>query len=175
MNKRTMYIVVAVIVILIIVVGVAAALLLNNGSGTPSTTPTPTPTATTAPSAGDATSITFNANITSGGTTIEYKWAGRNIHSTNITIRTDFATYAYVLDASTQSSKMSTDSGATWTTSTFTTDWPSWDGQFSEYVDALTAHWTGQDYTFQNAAGETITLFNVVINPTIPDSTFAVS
>jgi len=170
MNKKTIYAVVAVLVI-IIVVGVAAAMLLNNGNGgttNPTTSPTPTPN-----SVGTATTLTFSANVTNAGQTTEYKWSGRDIHANNITVRVDFDVYSYILDAGQQKSWSSADSGATWTQGVYADDWPFWNDQWSQNVDALIGHWSGSgDYTYTDTLGETVKLFNVVVNPTIPDSTF---
>jgi hypothetical protein len=169
MNKRTIYIVVAVLVVVIVVAGAAAYVLLK--------TPSPTPTVSIA----DATNLQFNANVTSLGTTVEYQWAGRDIHANNITIRVDVlggasGNYSYILDAGQQKSWSSTDNGVTWTNSTdFAGDWNSWGTQWAGYLDSL-ASWSGSgDYSYTNAAGEAITLFNINVNPTIPDSTFQAS
>ncbi len=174
MKKSVMYGIVAVVIIIIIIGVVAAVLLMQQGGGG-TNTPTATPTATATASVGNATTLSFTANITSGGSTIEYKWQGTNVHSANVTARTDFSTYAYILNASAEKSWASTDSGKTFTASDFKTDWPVFGLQWSESVDALTAHWNGTSYTFTDTLGETVTLSNVVVNPTIPDSTFAVS
>jgi hypothetical protein len=91
-----------------------------------------------------------------------------------MTIRTDFAGYSYLLDTSQEKSWSSTNNGDTWTASTdFVGDWTAWGGQWSGYTDNLT-HWNGSDaqYSYTNSAGEAIVLFNIVVNPTIPDSTF---
>ncbi len=171
LNKKSIYIVVAVLIV-VIIVGVAGVLLLgNNNGGNNNATPTPTPK----PNVANATTLTFSANVTSQGVTTEYKWSGKNIHSTNETLRLDFATYAYILDASQQKSWMSTDSGAKWTAGKFADDWASWGPQWTDYVDNL-AHWSGSgDYSYTNAAGEAIVIFNIQVNPTIPDSTFSTS
>jgi len=172
LDKKTLYIVVAVLVI-VIVVGVAAAMLLNNGNnGTPSATPTPTPAPV---DVATASTISFSANVTSQGVTTEYKWQGRDIHSDNFTFRLDFATYAYIVNAGTEESWMSMDSGATWTASDYATDLASWNSYWEEYLTNLT-HWSGSgDYTYTNADGEAIVLFNITVNPTIADTVFNVS
>jgi hypothetical protein len=127
----------------------------------------------------DATTLTLSANVTSQGQTTKYMWVGKDLKAV-LTLRVDFVTYAYILDAGQQKSWMSIDSGATWTTSTFATDWgsvdvPGFGNQWAEYVAEL-ENWSGSgDYSYMNAAGETITLFNIVVNPTIDDSTFDVS
>ena len=172
MKKSAIYAIVAVIVIIIIVV---AAVILFVPGIIPGPTPSPTPTASTSPGAevANATTLTYSANVTTNGETIEYKWAGKNIHDANETLRVDFANYAYILDASVQKSWMSTDSGATWTEDVFADDWTSWSPQWSANVDNL-AHWTeGDTYTYTETATEaTVLMFNIVVNPTIPDATF---
>jgi hypothetical protein len=165
-----MYIIVAVL-IAVIVVGVAGYMLLNNGQNNNDTTPTPTPK----PNVADATSLQFSANVTSQGQTTEYTWYGTNLNSANEKLRVNFVTYAYILDASKEKSWMSTDSGATWTAGTFATDWNSWGTQWTAYASKL-ATWSGTgDVSYTNTAGEAIILFNIVVNPAIPDSTFATS
>jgi len=168
LNKNTIYILAAVVVI-IIVVGAAAVILLNNGGNNDGTTPTPTPTQSVA----DAATLQFSANVTSQGQTTEYKWYGKNLQS-DITIRVDVSTYSYILDEVQQKSWMSIDSGTTWTASDFTADWAGWGAQWTEYVDKL-SNWTSGEYSYTNSAEESIVLFNIAVNPTIPDSTFATS
>ena len=159
------------VLIIVIVAGVAGAMLLNNGSNDEGATPTPTP----APSVADASTLTYSANVTSQAVTTEYKWQGKDIHSNDRTIRVDFVTYAYIMDAGEEKSWISTDSGATWTASDFTADWASWSPQWTEYIDKL-AQWSGSgDFTYTNTAGEAIVLFSINVNPTIPDATFTVS
>jgi hypothetical protein len=174
LKKNMMYIIVAVLVVVIIVAGAAAYILSTGNNGTnPSPTPTPAPTVSVA----DATTLTFSANVTSSGATTTYEWKGTNIHSAP-TIRADLPGYTYVLNSTAEKSWSSTDNGATWTAGTFNTDWPFWGNQWSVYVDELTpGHWDGTSstYSFTNAQGEAIVLFNIVVNPTIPDSTFATS
>jgi hypothetical protein len=166
-----MYTLVAVLIVVIIIAGAAAYLLSTNGNGG-----TTNPTATSSPTVtvGDAATLSFSANVTTSGTTITYNWVGKDIHTTPI-IRVDFAGYSYLLDATNQKSWSSTDNGTTWTTSTFNTDWPAWGAEWTTYVDELTpGHWSGSgDYSYTSLTGSAITLFNIVINPTIPASTFA--
>ena len=172
LKKNTIYIIVAVLVVVIIIAGAAAYVLSNNGNnGTTNPTPTPTPIPN---GVANATTLTYSANVTSQGQTTEYKWSGKDVHA-NMTIRVDFANYAYIMDAGKQKSWSSTNSGVTWTQGNFTADWISWGTQWSGYVDNLT-HWSGSgNYTYTNTAGEAIVLFNISVNPTIPASTFATS
>ncbi len=169
MKRSAIYAIVAVIVIIIIIIAAVFALgLIPMGT----TNPTPTPAPTTAPGIGNATTITFSANVTSQGTTTEYKWQAKNIHANNTVLRVDLANYAYILDAGQEKSWSSTDSGAKWTAGNFTADWISWSPQWSDFTANL-AHWSGSgDYSYTNQAGEGIVLFNIVPDATIPDSTF---
>jgi hypothetical protein len=172
MKKSTIYIIVAVVII-IIVIGAVVAYEYTKAPST--TSPTPTPTASPVP-VGNATTLSFSANVTSGGTTITYNWKGINIHTAPI-VRVDFAGYAYIMNTTAEKSWGSTDSGKTWTASNFTADWPSWGAQWSENVNALT-HWDGTSatYSFTGVAqAGSVVLFNIVVNPTIPDSTFQTS
>jgi hypothetical protein len=168
LDKKTIYIIVAVLVV-VIVVGVAGVLLLNNGNGGQTATPTPTPP----PSVADADTLQFSSNVTSQGQTTEYKWYAKDIQS-DVTVRVELATYAYIIDTAQEKSWTSTDSGATWTQTTYANDWAAWSGQWTEYTGKL-AGWTTGDISYENSAGEAIVLTNIVVNPSLPASTFETS
>ena len=170
MNKQTTYLIVAVVIIIIIIAGAAAYLLYGGGTTNPTTTPAPTVTV------GEASTLTFKADVTSQGATVTYNWAGKNIHSDPV-IRVDLPGYSIVLDTSVQKAWSSIDDGATWTeSSTFATDWTAWSQQWFTYVDSLMpGHWSGSgSYSYTDQQGQGIKLFDIVLNPTIPESTFNV-
>jgi hypothetical protein len=173
MNKQTMYIIVAVLVVVIVIAGVSVYLLYGGGGGG-TTNPTATPAPTVNPA--DATTLTFSANVTVSGATTTYEWKGTNVHS-DPTIRVDLPGYSYILNSTQGKSWLSTDNGATWTASDFTADWSFWGNEWLVYVDNLSGHWDGTSatYSYTDAQGQAIVLFNIVVNPTIPESTFAVS
>jgi len=171
---KTTYAIIAVVV-LIVVIGIAAYILFYNpfgtdgGNGTPTTTPTPTPTAG---NVGSATNLTFSASVTSQGQTTIYNWIGQDIHSDTPILRVDFANYAYIMDAGSQVSWNSVDSGGTWTAGNFTADWIAWSPQWTTYVDNLT-HWSGSgDYSYTNPAEEAIVITDIVVDGEIPSSAF---
>ncbi len=175
MNKKAMYAIVAVVII-IIVVGIAAYVLLNNNTGgTGGTSPTPTAPA----SVTGASTLQFNSNLTSQGTTIVHKWAGKNIHTDNLTIRVDVmggaaGNYSYILDTGQQKSSTSVNGGA-WTASDYTIDWNAFGPEWNDYLSHF-ANWSGTgDVSYTNQAGEGVVLYNISVNPTLPDSTFATS
>ena len=172
----TTYAIVAAVII-IIVVGIAAyALLINKPGETEENTPTPTPTATS--SVLGANSIEFNSNLTSQGVTIMHKWVGKDIHVETPTIRLDIlggasGNYSYILNVGQQKSFTSVN-GGTWTASDYATDWTTFGAEWNDYINHM-GHWTSGDVTYTNTSGEAVVLYNIVVNPTIPDSTFATS
>jgi archaellin len=171
MKKNLMYAIVAVIVIIIVIVAAVFALGLIPTGSTPQATPTPT----AATGVADASSIIFSSNITSSGTTTTYKWQGINIHTTaNVTFRVDLeGGYSYILNVANETAFESTDGGVTWTTGDFATDWAAWGSTWQDYLDNLT-HWNGTDatYTIDDATIGSALVFDISVNPTIPDSTF---
>lgn|SRR5665647_450631 len=170
MNKKTTYAIVAVVIV-IVIVGVAAyALLYNNGGGT-NTTPTPTPS----PSVSTSSTLQFNSNLTTQGSTLEHKWAGKNIHTGNLIVRVDIlggesGNYSYILDTGQNKSWVSVNGGS-WTASDFAADWSGLGAEWTDYLNHM-ANWSSGDITYQTQTGETVLLYNIVVNPTISDSTF---
>ena len=168
--KSTTYVIVAIVVVVIVVGGIAAWYYYGN-PGENSATPTPTPAPV---GVADATTISFNASVTSAGTTTMYMWQGRDIHLANVTFRVDLeGGYSYILNAGTQSAWESTDSGATWTAGVFADDWLAWGATWQDYLDKL-ANWNGMDatYSIDDATIGTALVSNILIDPVIPTSTF---
>ena len=86
MNRKTLYILVAVLVV-VIVAAVAGVLLLN----------------TQPVSVANATSLEFTVNVTTQGTTTTLAFYGKNIGTSNLTIRLDIlggasGNWSYILD-----------------------------------------------------------------------------
>ena len=61
--------------------------------------------------------------------------------------------------------------GGTWTTSDYTTDWSGFGAEWTDYLNHM-SNWSSGDITYQTQTGETVVLYNIVVNPTISDSTF---
>jgi hypothetical protein len=174
-----MYIIVAVLVVVIIVAGAAAYILSTNNNGTNNATPTPTPAPTV--SIASATSLQFTVNDTSQGTTTPYQFAGTNIGTANLTIRIDLpscnpggANYTYVLNAGTQSAWNTTNNGA-WIKDNFNNTWPLWGDMWSGYVAKLDTWNSTATYSYTASSGDSITIFDIHVNPTLPSSTFQTS
>jgi hypothetical protein len=168
MNKKTIYIVVAVLVVIIVAAGVGIWLLYYNGT---------TPTAT--PSVVGASTLQFSVNETTNGALVTYEFAGKNVNTSSLMLKVDIpggsaGNYSYVLNVSQQKSWDSIN-GGTWTEGNFTTDWSTWGAAWYNYVNNL-VNWSGTgDYSYTSTSGSTITIYNIVVNPTIPDSTFQTS
>lgn len=168
-----MYIIVAVLVVVIVAAG-AGAVLLNNNTNSPNKQ-------NTAVNIADATSLQFTVNDTSQGTITPYQFAGANIGTANMTIRVDLpscnpggANYTYVLNAGTQSAWNTTSNGA-WMTDNFNTAWPLWGNMWSGYVSKLDCWNSTATYSYTASSGDSITIFDIHINPTLPSSTFQTS
>jgi multidrug efflux pump subunit AcrA (membrane-fusion protein) len=98
MNKNTIYGVVAAAVIIIAVAAVAGYYLLMNPGG--ETPPTPVTVET-------ATSLKYDATVTSQGSDIPYQFAGTDLNTTSLKLRIDVlggesGNYSYILNAEDQ-------------------------------------------------------------------------
>jgi hypothetical protein len=176
MNSKTMYILVAALVIVIVVAGVGIYLFMGTGGGGGGGGGGGENTYTVA----NATSLQFSVNETTNGALVTYEFACKNMNDLNTSsavIRLDIpggavGNYSYILNASEQKSWSSTDNGATWTEGSFATDWPMWGAAFNSYVTNL-VNWSGTgDYTYTDANGNSNTIYNITVNPTLPDSLF---
>ena len=171
MNKNTIYII-AVLLVVIIAAGAAVILLNNNPSPNKQTT---------AVNIADASSLQFTVNDTSQGTTTPYQFTGINMGTANLTIRVDLpscnpggANYTYVFNSGTQSAWNKT-SDAAWMTDNFNNAWPLWGNMWSGYVSKLDAWNSTATYSYTASNGDAIIIFDIHVNPTIPNSTFQTS
>ena len=164
---------------IIIIIGSVAAYVLTGGfggGGNPAVSPTPTATAT---SVVGAANLQFFLNETStNGALLTYEFYAKNVNSSNLMLRVNLpnpsANYSFIMDNSTQKSYVSTDNGATWQNSDFTADWSHLGEVFNEGVNQL-VHWNGKDQTvtFTASNGATDIIYNITVDPTLPDSLFA--
>jgi hypothetical protein len=171
MNKNTIYI---IAVLLVVIIAVSAAVVLLNNNSNPNKQ-------TTAVNIVDASSLQFTVNDTSQGTTTPYQFTGINIGKANLTIRVDLpscnpggANYTYVFNAGTQSAWNKT-SDAAWMTDNFNNAWPLWGNMWSGYLSKLDAWNSTATYSYTASNGDAIIIFDIRVNPTIPNSTFQTS
>jgi len=173
MNKKMMYALVSVVVIIVVVVAVAGGYVLMNGGGATN-------------NVASATSLQYKAEVTyQGATTTQFNWAAKNVGATDMQLRIDISggasgNYTYILNHGNQTAWFAVN--GTWTnvSSDFTNQWNTWVGtgkRWTNDLDALAKNWSGTgEYTYtDSAAGTTIRIYNVVINPTLADSLFATS
>jgi uncharacterized protein (UPF0333 family) len=159
---------VAAVVIIVVVVAVAGAyVLMNNGGGGGG--------GETVYTMGNATSLQYSLNLTGAdGTTGTYIFAGKNLNASDLMLRVDVVgggtVYSYIMVAGNQTSW--SNATGTWAASDFATDWPTWSTQFEGYI-AHNENWkTGDGDITYTDSGNSITIYDIVINPMLADSLF---
>ena len=196
-SKRSRKPLIAVIVVILIVVLAVGIYLAARGIGTnPSVTPTPTPSSgvSATPSSGitptptssgtgvnvaGASSLQFTVSVTnsSGGTTSSYTYSAKNAGTTNMMIRVEFTdpssggSFVYIVNGAQQKAWMQ--SGGEWIdlSSAFASEYSNWDETFKGYQNNL-ADWNGLGDWSYTVGGETISIHNISVNPSLPDSLF---
>ena len=149
------------------------------GQGGETTTPTTTITTTTTPGGviGSATSLDYKMDMTSGGETSTYRYRARNMGTTSMDLRIDMTipgtTMSYILSGSQQQGWMNT--GAGWMSfsdlgmnfseqwSTFSSSLETSTGYLSDWVSG---EWSG------TYGGVTYRIYDIQVNPLLPDSVF---
>jgi hypothetical protein len=172
MNKKgiSALVVVAIVVIAVVVIGVAAYYVLSSGGG--EETPTPTPSS---PVEG-ATSMRFDVNATAeSGPEID-RFTVKNLGTSDLLIRVDQTdaqgnSFVYLMNETAQSAWANAmDTGFVDDSANFATYWDNnliGNAAVDKYMAAL-AGWSGTgDYT-----GDNYVIYNIVVNPDIPDSAF---
>ncbi|HEX7483148.1 MAG TPA: hypothetical protein VF350_06755 [Candidatus Bathyarchaeia archaeon] len=189
-KKRSRKSLIAILLVIIIVVALIVGIYLatrgmgTNNSATPTATPisgtTPTPTTNgIGANVASASSLQFTVSITnsSGGTTSAYTYYAKNAGTPNMMIRIEFTdptsggSFVYIINGAQQKAWMQT--GGQWIdlTSSFSDEFSNWDSTFKGYQTSL-ADWNGlNDWTY-TVNGETITIHNISVNPSLPDSLF---
>jgi hypothetical protein len=148
---------------------------------TPITTTTPTTTTpTTTPGGGieTATSLAFDVDVTSEGTTSTMTFKAKDIGTNNMKIRmegtilVDETTQDYIVIANGELQKAWMYTGGVWMDMSdyFSEYWEDWAGSFEGYTGELSG-WTGGDYTY-TYGGTTVRIYNIVLNPVLEDSLF---
>jgi hypothetical protein len=175
MDKKMIYALVVVVIVVIAVVFGGGYLLGwfggggNGGNGGPTTVYT----------MGNATSLQYTVDLTTAGVVGTYKFAGRNLGTASIELRVDAnpvvvdgTTYSYIMFAGNQTS-WNNETG-TWGQGNFMQDWGvTWSPQWSSYI-AHDADWKAgdDDITYTDDSGNEVLIYDIVVNPTLPDSLF---
>jgi len=170
MNKKTIYILVAVLVV-ILVVGVAGVyILMNQGAGGANEETV---------NVADASSLQYNVDVTSQGTTATYKYAAKGMGTSDLMLRIDIAggeagDWVYILNGAEQKAWAYADGEWSEISDAFATQWDAWNPLLEGYVDNLT-QWSGTGEWTYTAGTEDIRIYNIEVNPTLADSVFQAS
>ena len=170
-----MYIVVVAIVVIIIIAGVAAYIFLysggeegNGGNGGGETIYT----------LGNATSLQFSVLSMISDSTTALDFAAKNLDNMDLMLRVDLdigggTVFSYIMYGNQTSFNNET---GVWMESVFETDWQNWNtDQFSSYRNHNPDWTTGDDdIEYTDDLGNSITVYDIVINPSLDDSLFAV-
>jgi hypothetical protein len=198
--KRQTLIIAASIVIAVFLVTVGIY-FATHGSGTttsnPTATPKPTETATTSPSASEtpmvtptptrttsvaaASSMHFQVSITNSLGQIQdvYEYQVKNIGTSNLKLRVEMSpaggsNITYIVNGALQKAWIWADGQWTDMSSSFTSQWSTWNDAFVGYKTKLT-NWTGHgDYTYTTANGDSIRIYDITINPLLQDQSFTI-
>jgi hypothetical protein len=82
--------------------------------------------------------------------------------------------WSYILDTGQEKSWNNTNNGA-YASSNFTADWAFWGTSWTNFVTNL-KNWSGTgDYSYTSSNGNPITIYNIEVNPKLPDSLFQTS
>jgi hypothetical protein len=169
MEKKMMYITAAVAVIVVIVIVAVAYILMNPSGGEGGTE--------TIYTISNATSLQYSVSVSNAPDTTT-KYSGKNLNGTDVMMRVDIESggdsYSYILDASSLTG-WSNETG-TWVQGNFTAMWNDWNTNCWKPYIAHSPNWVAGDsnITYTDDAGNTITIFNIEINPTLEDSMFQV-
>jgi hypothetical protein len=176
MNKKAIstLVIVAIVVIVIVIAGIAVYVLYGGGGEeTPTPTPTPNPVA-------DATSMRFDVNATVDGELQINRVTTKNLGTSNILLRVDQTDkdgneFVYLMNQTAQTvyaNAMGT--GFVDDSANFATYWNNeliGNAGLQSYMTAL-ANWSGTgDYSY-TSNGNSFVIYNIVVNPELPDSAF---
>lgn len=172
MNKKTLYVLVAALIV-IVVAAVAGGLWVYNGGSKGGGN-------TQSVSVANATSLEFMANVTTQGSiVVTHACYGKNIGTPNLMIRIDIlggeaGNWSYILDTGQEKSWNSTNYGA-YASGNYTADWAFWGTVWTGFVTNL-KNWSGTgDYSYTSSNGNPVTIYNIKVNPKLPDSLFQTS
>jgi len=193
-SRKTLLILLALLLIVIIIVGVFIA-MGGLGNNNPATTPTPTPGTSPTPTSGTSSTPTPSSSVTgadiAGASSLQYSVAvtsdgvsqgsytyyGKNAGTANFMMRIDYTDGsgtqgAFIINSAQQ--KVWSLSDGEWTdlSDLYAMQYETWNSLWEAYNGYLGA-WTGTgDYTY-SAGGDSVRIYGISVNPSLPDSLFA--
>lgn len=187
-RKTLLALLLIVIIVVVVVVGVYLGTMNNAGTDT-NATPTPTPnsssTATPAPTStgadvAGASSLQYSVEATSGGVSQgSYTYYGKNAGTADFMMRIDYtddtgAQGAFIINSAEQMAWAYSDGEWTDVSEVYSMQYDTWNTLWQGYVGYLGA-WNGiGDYTY-SAGGDSVRIYDVSVNPSLPDSLFTPS
>jgi hypothetical protein len=126
----------------------------------------------------NATSLQIEGNETSAKGKVTFKWAVKNLNSTQQMMRIDLwggeaGNYSYIFLASNKT--VWSAANGTWTdsSSSFNDLWSVFGAHWTSLVNELIANWSGSgEYTFTAPWEASETIYYVGVNPSLADSLF---
>ena len=182
-------VIVLVIILLGVVIYFAFAGMYKNPSGSPTPTPTagtsstPSSAATSTPSSNgasisEANSLQYSVDIvnSSGQLTGSYVFYTKTVGPATM-IRIEFtdssdSNMIYIVNGATQQFWVSTNGEWVDLSSAYASQYATWFGIYNSYKNNL-ASWAGfGDYTYTAPDGSSVRIYDISVNPTLPDSLF---
>jgi len=158
-----------IVIVAIAVVGIGYVVTRGAAPGTPSGTP--------GTDVETATSLSFNADTTVSGMEYTMTFKVKNIGSPNTKFRIDGTVagqeFKLIMDAGEEKAWMWM-SATGWqdVSAVMQTYLEQYQTEFEAYRTELSG-WTGGDYTYTDpATGASVRIYNIEVNPTLPDSLF---
>ncbi len=160
-GRKTMVSLVAIVIIVVAVV-VGVILATRGGAGG---------------NVAGANSLQFSTDYTFQGTSTTYAYSAKNIGTSSTLLRIEGTgeegNFIYIINGA-QKQAWVYENGA-WTnlTAYYSSTWGQWISTFSELKGEL-SNWSGLgDYTYTDqSSGYNIRIYNIAVNPSLPDSLF---
>lgn len=163
-NRKTM---IALGVIVIIVVAIVAGVILATRGGGGG-------------SGGDvagASSLQFSADETAGGVKTTYTYSAKNIGTSDAMLRIEWTTSGadniYIINGAQKQAWIYGDGVWTNYSDYYSEYWSDWNSTFTGITNSFASHLSGSGYTYTDpSTGDTVRIYNVSVNPSLPDSLF---
>jgi len=198
MNKKLAIVAIVIVAIVVLAVGVFLAMQGGTGGNAPSASPSPTATlpgstatpaptgtstATVTPTPGGnggnvagASSLQYSVTVTEGGETQGYIYRAKNMGTSQpLMLRIDYTDSSgelsiYIVNGVQQKAWTYSDQEWIDVSETYTAQYSAWSQIHLGYVGSLSG-WTSGDWTY-TAEGTTVRIYDVSVNPSLPDALF---
>lgn len=175
----------AIVIIAVIVILVGVVVLANNmgtfsNTNPPSSGSSQTPDQSKTNDLAKASSLKISISFTQDSSTYGYTISAKNIGTQNMMMRVEgtvsrsSGNIIYLLNGVQQKAWMYSDNQWVDISSQFSSQWDTWSGIWNGYFTDLD-NWSGTgDYSYTSpSTGETTRIYDVQVNPELPDSLFA--